>query len=353
MVAAVEGEEGDLDHLGVVGRPVGVAQDRLRVRAGQQRLTDRHRDVLPELDERRRLGAGHEVAVAHSGIHEHPAVESVEHLHGEREVLLGTGGPVERWRPDVLIDTFPGGATAAKAEQLRKCAERTGALIVAISSMDVYQHGVDSGIADGSGMLVMSVDPIPLPEDARRRSGPYPGGSAKHDNVAMEAVLERAGMPAVLLRPGAIYGPHRTTREWTLVRQIALGDRRLPLPDGGVQLFHRVALERLAQATVAAVDLAPDGPWACNVVDPTDWDYSGLAHRIGEILAWEWEPWKVAFDQADHQWQTGHPVLGSDRRLREVLGVSRDQPDPGKALEETVVWLWEHREAILAEERAD
>lgn len=262
----------------------------------------------------RLVGAGHEVAVAHSGVHEHPAAESVEHLRGERAVLLGAGGPVERWRPEALIDTFPGGATAAKAEQLNGCAERTGARIVAISSMDIYQHGVDSGVADGSGMLAMSVDPIPLSEDARRRSGPYPGGGPEHDNVAMEAVLERAGLPAVLLRPGAIYGPHRTTREWTLVRQIALGDRRLPLPDGDVQLFHRVALERLARAIAAAVDLAPDGPWACNVVDPTDWDYSGLARLIGEILAWEWEPRRVAFDQ---------------------------------------VWLWENREAILAGERAD
>jgi nucleoside-diphosphate-sugar epimerase len=301
----------------------------------------------------RLVGAGHEVAVAHSGAHEHPAAASVEHLHGERAALLAAGGPVERWRPDALVDTFPGGATAAKAEQLNGCAERAGARVVAISSMDVYQHGVDSGVADGSGMLAMSVDPIPLSENARRRRGPYPGGGPEHDNVAMEVALERAGLPAVLLRPGAIYGPHRTTREWTLVRQIALGDRRLPLPDGGVQLFHRVALERLAQAIVAAVDFAPHGPWACNVVDPTDWDYSGLARRIGDILAWEWEPQKVPFDQADHQWQTGHPVLGSDRRLQEVLGVGPDQPDPGTALEETVLWLWENREAILAEERAD
>ena len=58
----------------------------------------------------------------------------------------------------------------------------------------------------------------------------------------MEDALERAGCPATMLRPGAIYGPHPTTREWTLVRRIALGDHHLPLPDGGVQLFHRVAV---------------------------------------------------------------------------------------------------------------
>jgi nucleoside-diphosphate-sugar epimerase len=298
----------------------------------------------------RLTAAGHQVAVAHSGAHEHPAVGSVEHLHGDRDALLAPGGPVERWRPDALVDTFPGGATATKAEQLAACAERTGARVVAISSMDVYQHGVDAGVADGSGMLALAVDPIPLAEDARRRHGPYPGGGPHHDNVAMEDALAEAGAPAVLLRPGAIYGPHPSTREWTLVRKVALGDRDLPLPAGGVQLFHRVALGRVAAAIAAAVERPADGLWACNVVDLFDWDYSGLARRVGTILDWEWEPRNMPFDVDVHPWQTGHPMLGSDRRLREVLGVGPDRPDPEEALRETVEWLWGHREEILAAE---
>jgi nucleoside-diphosphate-sugar epimerase len=298
----------------------------------------------------RLIAAGREVAVAHSGAHEHPAVEEVDHIHGDRGALLGVGGPIEGWAPEVLVDTFPGGATAEKGEQLAACAARTGARVVAISSMDVYQHGVDSGVADGAGMLALAVDPIPLRENARRRVGPYPGGSPAHDNVAMEDALEAAGCAATVLRPGAIYGPHPSTREWTLVRRVALGDRNLPLPDGGVQLFHRVAVDRLAEAILAAADRPPDGLWACNVVDPVDWDYSGLARRIGEILNWEWEPQKVPFDKADHPWQTGHPMLGSDRRLRDTLGIGADQPDPDDALRETVEWLWDHLDEILANE---
>lgn len=63
----------------------------------------------------RHLRGSHEVAVAHTGAHEHPEVVDVEHLHGERDALLAAGGPIERWRPDVLVDVFAGGATAAKA----------------------------------------------------------------------------------------------------------------------------------------------------------------------------------------------------------------------------------------------
>ena len=298
----------------------------------------------------RLLAAGHEVAVAHSGAHEHQAVEAVEHLHGERGALLSPDGPVDSWRPEVLVDTFPGGASALKGEQLVACAARTGARVVAISSMDVYRHGVDSGMGDGSGTLAMTVDPIPLREDARRRVGPYPGAAPGHDNVAMEDALEAAGCAAVALRPGAIYGPHPTAREWTLVRKVALGERDLPLPDGGVQLFHRVAIDRLSGAILAAAERPADEFWACNVVDPTDRDYSGLARQIGEILDWEWEPRPVPFSEDVHPWQVGHPVLASDRRLREDLGVGPDEPDPDDALRETVEWLWEHREEILANE---
>jgi len=298
----------------------------------------------------RLLTAGHEVTVAHSGAHEHPAVETAEHLHGERGALLGAGGAIERRRPAVLIDTFPGGATAEKGVELAACAERTGARVVAISSVDVYQHGVDSGVADGTGALAMSVDPIPMREDSRRRVGPYPGGGPAHDNLAMEDALEAAGRPATLLRPGAIYGPHPTAREWTLVRKVALGDHDLPLPDGGVQLFHRVALDRVAGAILAAVERPQEGLWPCNVVDPWDRDYSGLARRVGEILGWEWEPRKVAFEEADHPWQTNHPMLASDHRLRTVLGVAPDAPNPDDALRDTVEWLWTHREELLASE---
>lgn len=296
------------------------------------------------------VAAGHEVAIAHSGTHEHPGVDAVEHLHGDRDALLSSAGPLDGWRPDALVDTFPGGATTRKGEQLAACAARTGAYVVAISSVDVYQHGVDSGMGDGSASLAMTVDPIPLREDARRRVGPYPGAAPGHDNVAMEDALARAASPATLLRPGAIYGPHPTAREWTLVRKAALGEHDLPLPDGGVQLFHRVALERVARAIVASVERPTDRPWACNVVDPYDRDYSGIARQVGSILDWEWEPRRVPFSEDVHPWQTSHPILASDRRLRDDLGVAPDQPDPDDALRETVEWLWEHRKEILASE---
>ena len=285
----------------------------------------------------RHLRERHTVAVAHSGAHEHPDVADLEHLHGPREQLLTKGGRVERWRPEVLIDTFAGGASAERASGLAAVATRAGsAHLITISSIDVYQHGVDCGMADGSGSRELSRTPLPVVEDAPLRSAPYPGGSAAHDNVAAEGALHGWGK-VTALRPGAIYGPHVGVRERTFVELIARGVRELPLPDGGTQLFHRVATDRVGRAVAAAVDRAPAGFWACNVVDPYDWDYSGLANEVGRLLDWHWEPTRVAFTAADHPWQVTHPFLCSDRRLREILCV--EGPDPRDALAECLEWL--------------
>ncbi len=69
----------------------------------------------------------------------------------------------------------------------------------------------------------------------------------------------------------------------------------------------------------------PAGFWACNVVDPCDFDYASLAAAIGRRLHWKWEPEIVPFETTDHPWQVHHPVLCSDHRLRNVLNVSEPE----------------------------
>jgi nucleoside-diphosphate-sugar epimerase len=285
--------------------------------------------------------AGHEVAVAHSGAHEASGLDGAAHLHGGRDELLGAGGLVEGWRPDALVDTFAGGASAEKAEALAACAGRCGARhVVAVSSLDVYRHCVEAGLGDGSGAADLPTEPLPLRESASAlRSQPYPGAHAGHDNVAMEAALRATGGRVTALRPGTIYGPHPDTREGFIVDKVRRGERRLELPDGGVQLFHRVAVERVGRAIAASLERAPGGFWACNVVDPYDRDYASLAGAIGRLLGWEWEPVRVPYADSEHPWHVSHPVIASDERLRHVLGVN--EPDPDAALEECVRWLWE------------
>ena len=287
----------------------------------------------------RLLEAGHEVAVAHTGRHEAAGLEGLEHLHGERAELMAPGGPAESWRAEIIVDTFAGGATAAKAQDLAALAERSHVRqVVAVSSIDVYRHCADAGLDDHPA-AELPRDPLPLIEDAPQRDET----GRSHDNVAMEAGL--GGAPRItVLRPGAIYGPYahdRVLREWYLVGRVARGERSLPLPDGGTQLFHRVAVDRVGRAVAAAVDSAPDGRFAANVGDPRDFTYGALAALVAERLGWEWEIHPVPWSTCDHPWNVRHPVIADLARLQEVLAVR--EPDSVQATVAQIDWLWENR----------
>jgi nucleoside-diphosphate-sugar epimerase len=162
----------------------------------------------------------------------------------------------------------------------------------------------------------------------------------------MEDALRDAGHVTVL-RPGAIYGPYDhpyVVREWYLVGKVARGERTLQLPHGGTQIFNRVAIERVGRAVDAAIDRGPDGWWTCNVADPADFTFGGLAHLVADRLGWEWEPEPVPWEDSDHPWNVRHPVIAETTRLREELGVT--EPDPVEATHQQIDWLWANRDTF-------
>ena len=89
---------------------------------------------------------------------------------------------------------------------------------------------------------------------------------------------------------------------------------------------------------------APDGLWACNVADPTDYTYGALARLVAERFDWEWELEPVAWERSDHPWNVRQPVFTDTTRLRQTLGVT--QPDPVAATLAQLDWLWANRESL-------
>ena len=152
-----------------------------------------------------------------------------------------------------------------------------------------------------------------------------------------------------MLRPGTIYGPYENPhvlREWHLVGKIARGDRRLALPAGVRSCSSAVAIERVGRAIAAALERAPTGAWACNVADPRDLTFGGLAAPTAERLGWEWEIEEVAWADGDHPWNVRHPVVADTTRLRDQLAVT--EPDPLEATIAQIDWLWDRRRALLS-----
>lgn len=291
---------------------------------------------------------GHHVVVAHTGAHELPNDIDAEHFHGAREELLAPNGPIEKARPDALVDTR---TNAGNASELLRCARAAATRrLVVISSTDVYEafvtgsgYDVEAKSWDGvRGRTVLPSHTLPIREDAPMRQEPYPWATPGHDNAAMERALqaEQQAEAITVLRPGMIYGPFSAGREWTIVRLVRAGIHRIELPEGGGQFFARAAVERVGRAVIAAAERNTERIQPVNVVDPYGWTYAGLVHEIGRILDWEWEPVFVPWGEAWHPFQAHTPFVCSDDRLRDSLGVY--EPDPRAALAQTVHWLMEH-----------
>jgi nucleoside-diphosphate-sugar epimerase len=291
---------------------------------------------------------GDEFFVAHSGAHEGPPDLLATHLHGSRDELLAPGGPVERVKPDVLVDSFfagpTPGATAAKGQGLVQFASRNDLRrLVAISSTDVYRYCIEAGLNGGYGLTLLPSDPLPLTEDSPLRD-PDPSQDS-HDNIRMEQALRESAFEGsiTILRLGMVYGKFTDTREAGLVAKAKAGERRLELPARGAQFFARVDVDRVGLAIHASTRRSEPGIFTCNVVDPYGWTYAGLAAEIGRILEWKWEPIEVPFDPKAgpaHPFALASPCIFDDRRLRHNLNVT--EPDPRTALEDLAQWLWEH-----------
>ncbi|MGH2987863.1 MAG: hypothetical protein ACRDLO_14405 [Solirubrobacterales bacterium] len=200
-------------------------------------------------------------------------------------------------------------------------------------------------------MAELPTGTLPIAEQAALREGGSVTHSKAHDNVAMEAALGGAER-LTILRPGAIYGPHRqraVLREWFLVGRVARRERRLGLPLGGTQIFHRVALDRVGRAIAAAIERAPAGTWACNVGDPGLLTYGALARLVAQQLDWEWDLVPAAYSdpEFDHPWNVRHPVYAATSRLEAELEVL--EPEPVMATVRQIEWLWEHRDELERE----
>ena len=109
---------------------------------------------------------------------------------------------------------------------------------------------------------------IPIPEDAP--TGPVEPVELRLDHqtvpyskVAVEVIIREAwaadDFPATIMRLLAVYGPGDSlAQEWSFVKRVLDGRRRIALPDGGLGVFQRGYVDDVARA----VALAPESPQA-------------------------------------------------------------------------------------------
>jgi|FLYL01.1.fsa_nt_gi nucleoside-diphosphate-sugar epimerase len=275
-------------------------------------------------------------AVLHRGEHERPLPARVRHFHGNARDIEFLRYVAREFQPTAVIHMWA--MHPADIEAVASVFERALEKFVMVSSGDVYAafEAMEQGAT--------SYQPLPIPEDAPLRTGPYPvHDGVEYDKIGAERAAIRAfharRLPSVIVRYPAVYGPG-PVREWYWVKRIRDGRRRIALPDGGLNIFHRGFTANLAHAVVLALLRAQPGS-IYNAGDQPQFTVRQLTELVAEALNHQWEIVPVPAEAWPHgtpySLTPGHLIYDLTR-IREELGYT-DIVSPQEALRVTVEYL--------------
>jgi nucleoside-diphosphate-sugar epimerase len=278
---------------------------------------------------------GYEVAIFHRGTHEVPEIpDDVEHIHGD---------PHFRETIDAALGTRSFDLVVASYGRLRHLAEATvgrAGRFIAVGGFATYRGFLKPADLAPAGL------PVPVAEHAD-----LVGSEAEQRfswlMVRAEEAVMTAHPDAALFRYPYVYGPHQVVpREWSVIRRVLDGRRRIVLPDGGLTLITHGYAENLAHAVLLAVD-RPEASagQVYNCGDDVQLSLAQIVEVIATALGAEVEivnlPRALAFPARALSlgWHS-HVVLDCTK-VREHLGY-RDVVPPVEALARTARWYVEH-----------
>lgn len=279
---------------------------------------------------------GYRVTILHRGTHERdetPAV--VEHLH------------FDPYDADDLVRGVEGrtfDVTLAMYGRLRRVAEvmapRTGQFI-SVGGVPAIRGWMNAFLFDPYGLPVPASEEHPTVGDPAEDSKGY--RVARTEEMVFEVIPQAAHF-----RYPYVYGPYQVVpREWSIVRRVLDGRRRMIIPDDGLTLHHHGYTENLAHALLLAVE-QPDAA-AGKIFNAADEEVltirqvieicaAALGHEV-ELVSM---PWDLAVP--------ARPLLAQPSPTHRVLDLTRLKADLGyhdlvparQALASTARWLAAH-----------
>ncbi len=282
------------------------------------------------------LERGHEVAILHTGRHETSEIpDEVEHIHADPWDEAALRVVLEGRDFDLLIAGY--GRLRAIAEIAKgRCSH-----FISLGGGPAYLGYMNSAALSPVGMSVPSREDAPRVE---RETDDEKGYRIARTEDAVFSHHPRAAH----FRYPIVYGPRQPLpREWSIVRRILDGRRRIILPDGGLTLSHFGYADNLAHAVLLAVDQ----PEACagriyNCGDEDVLSLRQVVELIAEALDHPLEIVSIPYALAPptrplvmQPWTT-HRVYDLGR-LRADLGY-RDRVPAREAIQRTARWLVEN-----------
>jgi nucleoside-diphosphate-sugar epimerase len=276
---------------------------------------------------------GHDVTILHRGRHESDETPArVRHLHHDPFDPADLARAAEAGPFDVVIAMYG---------RLRRVAEafagRTGRFL-SVGGVPAYLGWMNPEVAGPAGL------PVPVREDAPLVSAPEQDAKG-YRIVRTEEAVFAAHPRATHVRYPYVYGPRQPApREWSVVRRVLDGRRRIVVADEGLTLHHHGYTENLAHAMLLLVDHPEAG--AGRIYNAADDEVltvrqviEAVAGALGHTFEIESLPYELAVPARPLLMQPSpaHRVLDLSA-LRRDVGY-RDAVPPREALAATARWL--------------
>jgi len=193
------------------------------------------------------VGRGYDVTILHRGQHERAETPAgVEHLHAD---------PYDEQATTAALDGRTFDVTIAMYGRLRRLAEitkgRTGQF-VSVGGVPALRGWMNAWLFDPPGL------PVPAGESAETVREPAEDEKGYRVARTEEVVFEHHPDAAHFRYPYA-YGPYQLVpREWSIVKRVLDGRRRIVVADDGLTLHHHGYTVNLAHAVLLGVDRPDD-----------------------------------------------------------------------------------------------
>lgn len=283
------------------------------------------------------LERGWDVTILHRGDHERDEIAAeVEHLHHDPFDVEDLARALDGRSDDLVVAMYG---------RLRRVAELTAGRVgrfVSVGGVPAIRGWMNPWIQEPAGLRVPVDESAPTADD--------PAEDEKGYRVARteESVLAQHPTAAHLRYPYA-YGPYQLVpREWSIVRRVLDGRRRMVVADDGLTLHHHGYTVNLAHAVLLAVD-QPEAAagHVFNVGDDEVLTIRQVIELVAAALDAELDLVSMPYDLAI----PARPLLTQPLPTHRVLDTSlvrdrlgyRDVVPAREAVAHTARWLAEHR----------
>lgn len=289
---------------------------------------------------RRLVEHGHAVTILHRGTHERPETPAdLEHIHADpydEQSLAAALGDVQ-W--DVIVAMYGRLRMVANVTKGR-CRH-----FVSVGGVPAYRGWTDASLHDPPGL------PVPIREDAPLIDEPAIDEKG-YRIVRTEVAVFDAHPHAAHFRYPYLYGPYQPApREWSVVRRIVDGRRRIVVADEGLTLHHHCYTENCAAAVVLGIEHPERSAGTIfNVGDEEVLTVRQVVQLCARELGAELEIVSMPYDLAVPAW----PLLAQPLPTHRVLDLTRVHTQLGhrdvvparQAVRQTARWLAEHPAAL-------